>query len=137
MDNELKSSIDLLLVSDCVYYEQSLEPLVISKKAKPTNFGRELLQFLLQVNTMASLTHPTSTVLLSYERRPEKGFLTHHDILLLSLSAKSSSLFLGPIYEAFFPLLAKHFHSEQLCQSKSEHGNSVYLIKLTKILENK
>ena len=29
---------------------------------------------LTQVNTMASLTHPASTVLLSYERRPEKGF---------------------------------------------------------------
>merc|ERR1712200_100102 len=86
MSDELKSSIDLLLVSDCVYYEQSLQPLV---------------------TTMASLTHPASTVLLSYERRPEKG----------------------PIYEAFFPLLANHFHSEQLCQSQSEHGNSVHLIK--------
>ena len=29
----------------------------------------------LQVTTMASLTHPKSTVLLSYEQRPEKGFL--------------------------------------------------------------
>ena len=29
---DLKSTIDLLLVSDCVYYEQSLEPLVNSKK---------------------------------------------------------------------------------------------------------
>jgi len=91
---DLKSRIDLLLVSDCVYYEQSLEPLV---------------------TTMANLTHLSSTVLLSYESRPEKG----------------------PIYEAFFPLLANHFHSEQLCQSQSEHGNSVYLIKLTKNIENK
>ena len=28
VSDELKSSIDLLLVSDCVYYEQSLQPLV-------------------------------------------------------------------------------------------------------------
>ena len=32
VDDELKSSVDLLLVSDCVYYEQSLEPLVCLKE---------------------------------------------------------------------------------------------------------
>merc|ERR1712156_412667 len=93
VSDELKSSIDLLLVSDCVYYEQSLQPLV---------------------TTMASLTHPKSTVLLSYEQRPEKG----------------------SIYEAFFPLVKKHFHSEQFGQTRSEHGNQVFLIKLTKISDN-
>ena len=39
----------------------------------------------LQVTTMASLTHPKSTVLLSYEKRPEKGFLIWlHPALTLS-----------------------------------------------------
>ena len=39
----------------------------------------------LQVTTMASLTHPKSTVLLSYEKRPEKGFLiwSHPALTLL------------------------------------------------------
>jgi len=47
----LRGQADLLLVSDCVYYEQSLGPLV---------------------KTMISLTNSQSTVLLSYERRQEK-----------------------------------------------------------------
>ena len=47
----LRGGVDLLLVSDCVYYEQSLGPLV---------------------STMATLTHAQSKVLLAMEKRPEK-----------------------------------------------------------------
>ena len=59
---------------------------------------------------MASLTTPSSTVVLSYERRPEKT----------------------PVYEAFFPLLEQSFASRPVSQGASEHGNIVYLFHLTK-----
>ena len=50
----LRRKPDFLLLSDCIYYEQSLNPLV---------------------NTIKRLTDVGSMVLLSYERRPEKSEL--------------------------------------------------------------
>ena len=89
VEEELRGSADLLLVSDCVYYEQSLGPLV---------------------RTMASLTHGESTVVLGYERRPEKA----------------------EVYGAFFPLVERLFESRVLSETMSEHGNPVYVIKMKK-----
>ena len=107
--------VELLLVSDCVYYEQSLEPLVqkITSLTSPSSSSvatRPSAPPHPQVRTMASLTTPSSTVVLSYERRPEKA----------------------PVYEAFFPLLEQTFASRPLGQETSEHGNMVYLLHLTK-----
>ena len=50
-------------------------------------------QFLVQVTTMANLTHLSSTVLLSYESRPEKGFsyhLCHSVVTILYFQAQST-----------------------------------------------
>ena len=50
-------------------------------------------QFLVQVTTMANLTHLSSTVLLSYESRPEKGFsyhLCHSVVTTLYFQAQST-----------------------------------------------
>ena len=47
----LHHSADIILISDCIYYEMSLEPLI---------------------SVMNNLVHSESVVILSYEERPEK-----------------------------------------------------------------
>ena len=130
MGEDLKSRIDLLLVSDCVYYEQSLEPLV--KFERKTNICRNV-STIFSSGDHNGKPHPPIIHCPAFLWEP-----TGKRFFLSSLPFRCHHIvFPGPIYEAFFPLLANHFHSEQLCQSQSEHGNSVYLIKLTKNIENK
>merc|ERR1712107_45953 len=52
----LSDSIDVLLISDCIYYEEAIPALV---------------------NGIKELTHPHSTLFLSYERRSDKLDLYH------------------------------------------------------------
>ena len=63
-----------------------------SLKEKPI-FAEMCRQFLVQVTTMVNLTHLSSTVLLSYESRPEKGFsyhLCHSVVTILYFQAQST-----------------------------------------------
>ena len=89
-DKFIRRKPDFLLLSDCIYYEQSLEPLV---------------------NTIKALTDVRSTVLLSYERRPEKSEL----------------------YFEFFKLIESEYTNEILFETESPYGNSVFVMKLRKI----
>ena len=51
VEENLKRSADVIIISDCIYYEMSLEPLV---------------------KVIKSLSHENSVIVLSYERRQEK-----------------------------------------------------------------
>ena len=86
----LRRKPDFLLLSDCIYYEQSLNPLV---------------------NTIKRFTDVRSTVLLSYERRPEKSEL----------------------YVEFFNLIESEYTNEILFETESPYGNSVFVMKMKKI----
>ena len=88
-DSRMRRKADILLLSDCIYYENSLDPLV---------------------NTMKCLTDIHSTVILSYERRPEKLDL----------------------YKEFFSIVEKSFVKEVLSEVSSPYGNPVLLIKMKK-----
>ena len=88
-DSRMRKKADILLLSDCIYYENSLDPLV---------------------NTMKCLTDNHSTVILSYERRPEKLDL----------------------YKEFFSIVEKSFVKEVLSEVSSPYGNPVLLIKMKK-----
>ena len=88
-DSRMRKKADILLLSDCIYYEKSLGPLV---------------------NTMKCLTDYHSTVILSYERRPEKLDL----------------------YKEFFSIVEKSFIKEVLSEASSPYGNPVFLIKMKK-----
>ena len=63
------------------------------------------------MNTIKLLTDVTSTVLLSYERRPEKLEL----------------------YVEFFKLVESEYTNEILFETESPYGNSVFVMKLRKI----
>ena len=51
VEDKLKESADIVIISDCIYYEMSLEPLV---------------------KVIKSLSHKNSKIILSYEKRQEK-----------------------------------------------------------------
>ena len=86
----LRRKPDFLLLSDCIYYEQSLDHLV---------------------NTIKRFTDVRSTILLSYERRPEKSEL----------------------YVEFFKLIESEYTKELLFETESPYGNSVFVMKMKKI----
>merc|ERR1711970_1579081 len=65
VDEKMKGTADIVMVSDCIYYEMSLEPLV---------------------KVIQSLSHQNSKIILSYERRQEKLALYEKFFELISFS---------------------------------------------------